>query len=411
MLLEPLATNTLFGPHQVRALSGRLQTVEHDTDDSVYLRVPTARRVQYEVLAEIPDRRALVASSSVDSEIREDVDLRYLQLPRDMDAKIADLAAQITSKERSVFENASLVESYLKRNYVYTLNLNWAPGPQPLSTFLFEARRGHCEYFASAMAILLRAAGIPTRLVNGFLMGEYNPVSGDYIIRQSDAHSWVEVYIPGHGWIEFDPTPADPNSAEVSLAAQMSHYVDAVEQLWNSYIIVYDFSSQQQLFRGAQESVQSVQATVREKSDRWLALGQRFSDDFAAWATRVMQSAVFWTILTITVAGAVCWNYRRILKTNLQIWRIRRGRCPADKDVVAQMFYRAARLAERTSGTRRPAETWREWIFGLPDPHRRSILTRALIVFERAKYGRLPVSATDFACLEDVIRELKNATG
>src|SRR5206468_13003982 len=113
--------------------------------------------------------------------------------------------------------------------------------------------RSHCEYFASSMAILLRSVGIPTRLVNGFLMGEYNPIGGDYIIRESDAHSWVEVYTPGRGWMEFDPTPPDPNPRELDLAAQVSQYFDAMEVYWNSYILIYDYSSQLQLFRGAQD--------------------------------------------------------------------------------------------------------------------------------------------------------------
>src|SRR5882672_6944596 len=117
------------------------------------------------------------------------------------------------------------------------------------------------------MAILLRAAGVPTRLVNGFLMGEYNPVSGDYIVRESDAHSWVEVYVPGRGWLEFDPTPADLNHSEVTLATQVSHYVDAIEQVWNSYIIVYDFNAQVSLFRSAGDRVQTAQSTLREKSE------------------------------------------------------------------------------------------------------------------------------------------------
>jgi len=95
------------------------------------------------------------------------------------------------------------------------------------------------------------------------------------------------------------------------------------------------------------------------------------------------------------------------LKTQLQIWRIRRGSGVANEDVVEQLFYRAARLVEGTTTSRLPAETWREWIFGLPDPHRRSILTKALFVFEKAKYGRMPVSASDFALLEEAIRELK----
>jgi hypothetical protein len=105
--------------------------------------------------------------------------------------------------------------------------------------------------------------------------------------------------------------------------------------------------------------------------------------------------------------GATAYKHRRFLKTNLQIWRVRWGRGSANEDVVEHLFYRAARLAERKVPKRQSAQTWREWIFGLPDPHRRSILARALVVFEKSKYGRLPVSATDFALLEETIRAMK----
>ena len=84
---------------------------------------------------------------------------------------------------------------------------------------------------------------------------------------------------------------------------------------------------------------------------------------------------------------------------------MRRGQASADEAVVEQMFYRAARLAERRASKRAPAETWREWIFGLPDPHRRSILTRALVVFEKSKYGRVAVTDSDFVALESAIQE------
>jgi len=408
ILLEPLATNTLFGPYQVRLVSGRLQLLEHDNDDSVYLRFPAARRIKYEVLSEIPDRSArMPAGSAATSDIPDKTRSRYLQLPRGMDPRITDLASKITAAEKSAFENASLVESYLKRNYKYTLDLSWKPGPQPLSTFLFESKAGHCEYFASSMAILLRAAGIPTRIVNGFLKGEYNPVSGDYIVRQSDAHSWVEVYIPGRGWMDFDPTPPDPNYTEVNLAMQLLHYLDAVERVWNSYIIVYDLSSQLQLFRSAQETVQSVQTALSARSDQWLNQGMYFSSRFYVWMSVLFKTAIFRVLVVALVLGAAAFRYRRTLRTYWQIWRIRRSGGTANEDIVELLFYRAAHLAERRSTTRLPAETWREWIFGLPDPHRRSILTKALFVFEKAKYGRMPVSASDFALLEEAIRELK----
>jgi len=114
-------------------------------------------------------------------------------------------------------------------------------------------------------------------------------------------------------------------------------------------------------------------------------------------------------VALITALAALTYQKRRTLRTQLQIFRLRRGRGSADEDVVQEMFYRAARLAERRSQKRQPTETWREWILGLPDSHGRSILTEALEIFEKAKYGRLPVSTGDFALLEEAVRKLRTA--
>ncbi|PYS00488.1 MAG: hypothetical protein DMG12_17740 [Acidobacteria bacterium] len=409
ILLEPLATTTLFGPHQVLAISGGVQGIEIDGDDSIYMRIQTLRRVQYEVLSEIPSRTRRLPVSSQEEQIPSKIAAKYLQVPSDLDPRIPQLAREITAKGASATEKASLVEGYLKRNYAYTLNLTWPPGPQPISTFLFKAKAGHCEYFASSMAILLRSAGIPTRLVNGFLMGEYNPVGGDYIIRESDAHSWIEVYVPGRGWIEFDPTPPDPNHRDLDLAGQISQYIDATELFWNSYILTYDSGSQLQLFRGAQDRVQSIQANVRQKSDQWVLLGQMMSDRFSERIRQLVESPRFWSVLEALVIAGLVYKHWKSLRIKFQIWRLRHGRGPVSEDVVEQLFYRAARLAERRHKKRRPAETWREWIFRLPDLDRRSILKRALDVFEKSKYGRMPVSSAEFTLLEETIRELRTS--
>ena len=410
MFLEPLATNALFAPYQVREISGRLQGVEYDNDESVYMRFPTARRTQYQVVSEIPKRKIENASeSNAGQTIPPEISPRYLQIPRNIDPRIADLARTITARGRTAFEKASLVESYLKRNYKYTLNLTWDPGSQPISTFLFDAKSGHCEYFASSMAILLRSAGIPTRLINGFQMGEYNPVSGDYIIRESDAHSWIEAYVPGRGWTEFDPTPPDPNHREMSLGLQISQYFDAMELFWNSYVLVYDIGSQSQLFRNAQESVQSMQFKMRTKADKWVVQGQEFSDNIASYLGRIFQVVWFWIAVVIVVICSFIIKGWQTIRLQFWIWKIRRGHGgQIDEDVVEELFYRAARLAEHKSPKRRPAQTWREWIFALPDPNRRTILERALAVFEKSKYGRLPASGADFALMEEVLRELKS---
>jgi transglutaminase-like putative cysteine protease len=407
ILMEPLATNALFGPHEIRAVSGQFQGgVEMDADDgeAIYTRFQSQRRLQYQVLSEVPSR-ARFTDMEVAEPVPFEIGATYLQLPSDLDPRVVELGLRITEKATSTIEKASAVEAYLKRYYQYTLNLTWSPGPQPLSSFLFDARAGHCEYFASSMAILLRAAGVPTRLVNGFLMGEYNPVGKDYIVRQSDAHSWVEVYVPGRGWLEFDPTPPDPNQKEMSLAVQLSHYVDAAELFWSSYILVYDSGAQLQLFHSAQDRVQSAHATMRNKSDQWVLRTQEIANSLAAHLRYRVETREFWTIVTVIVAAGVAFRNRMSIRTYLKIWRLRRGSGTVDENVVETLFYRAARLAERGGAKRRPAQTWREWICGLTDEGA-PILARALEVFEKSKYGSIPVTSAEFLILEEAIRKL-----
>jgi hypothetical protein len=304
-------------------------------------------------------------------------------------------------------EKASLIEAYLRKNYKYTLNLTWNPGPQPLNTFLFDAKNGHCEYFASAMAILARAAGIPTRLVNGFLTGEYNPVGADFIVRESDAHSWVEAYLPDRGWTEFDATPPDMRPADGSFGAQMSHFVDALELFWSSYILVYDDNSQSRLFHNAQNQAQNLESDVRSGSDR-LSTGIRETLELWADAIRIVISDKrLWIVLiSCALAGAGFLN-RVAVRTQWKVWKVRAGRGPISKEVIEYLFLRTARLAQRGRPWKRPSQTWREWTLGLSDSNRRTIALRALGIFERTCYSPEPASNADFRALEDAIRQLK----
>jgi hypothetical protein len=152
--------------------------------------------------------------------------------------------------------------------------------------------------------------------------------------------------------------------------------------------------------------MQSAQSAMREKSERWLAGGQELSDRVSLRVTELAQASGFWFGLAVMGAGGTAFRHRRLIRTRLRIWRIRRGRGLADGDVVEHLFYRAIRTAG-PAPARNAAQTWREWIIGLPDPQRRSILEKALIVFEKSKYGGVPASAADFALLEETIRELK----
>ena len=408
VFLEPLATPTLFGPHIIRSITGDFRGLERDNADGVYQRIRAVRRTQYEVLSEIPLRNT---TSEIDDEtdVLPDNADRYLQLPLELDPRIVDLAETVTTGGDTVLEKASLVETYLRTNHAYSLELTWDPGEQPLSTFLFEARAGHCEYFASSMAILLRTVGIPTRMVNGFLAGEYNSIGNSYIVRQSDAHSWVEVFVPGQGWIDFDPTPPDPNRNEISMLVLFSHYLDAAELFWNAYILTYDTGTQLQLFRNAQDTIQSARSSLQSRSESWAAMSQAVSDRVSARIREVVETRWFWSLVLVGVLLGLGVKYRSTIRTNWKIWNLRFGRGDADRDVVTQLFYRVAALGGRRSGARLPHQTWRGWLAELPDERPKRLIGVALKVFEKARYGSSPVTAEEYAHLEETIQQLKSA--
>lgn len=134
--------------------------------------------------------------------------------------------------------------------YGYTLTMHEPGTRTPLGAFLFTHREGHCEYFASAMAIMLRGVGIPSRSVTGFLGGEWNPFGRYYAVRASDAHAWVEAYLPGEGWVTFDPTPgsADATFASGPLGMIAGLY-EALAAEWEDRVVFWDLSSQGAMFR------------------------------------------------------------------------------------------------------------------------------------------------------------------
>jgi transglutaminase-like putative cysteine protease len=166
----------------------------------------------------------------------------YLQLPT-VDPRLPELARQMMNSGDDLHRVRAL-ENRLRHDYSYTLKLPSTPSRDPLADFLFVRKQGHCEYFASSMAVMLRTQGIPSRVVNGFAGSTYNPVSDLYVIRASDAHSWVEAFIDGPGWMTFDPTPSVARPATASWITTMGFYVDALDTFWQEWILNYDLSRQ-----------------------------------------------------------------------------------------------------------------------------------------------------------------------
>jgi transglutaminase-like putative cysteine protease len=135
---------------------------------------------------------------------------RYLQLPPTLPNRVRDLAEDITKDYDNPFDKATVLEGYL-RTIAYNELISAPPtGRDGVDYFLFDSRQGYCDYYASALAVMARAVGIPARLASGYTRGEYRSVSDDYLVRELDAHTWVEIYFPHYGWVEFEPTASQP---------------------------------------------------------------------------------------------------------------------------------------------------------------------------------------------------------
>ncbi len=171
-----------------------------------------------------------------------------LRIPEELNKNaLLQLAREITRGAKNPYEQALAIESYLRRNYQYSLELADPGTKNPVEHFLFESRRGHCEYYATAMAMLLRALEIPCRVVNGYYSTEWNNLAGMFTVRQRDAHSWVEVFFDGYGWMTFDPTPPGALQRPVNMnpiLLAFTRYYDALKMRW--YRAVIDFSIQDQ---------------------------------------------------------------------------------------------------------------------------------------------------------------------
>jgi transglutaminase-like putative cysteine protease len=246
--VEPVDTPVLFGMPRVLAVQGSLPFVRVDSEGAVQTRAHDQERLVYKVYSDTSEPGAdALRTDPLEYQVES---ARYLEIPEDLDPRISNLATAIVgSRASSRYDQARAIENYLRTNYSYSLQMT-AGGPDPLSDFLFNVRAGHCEYYATAMAMMLRTKGIASRVVNGFLGGEFNEAAGAYTVRQSDAHSWVEVYFPRtNSWVTFDPTPSVGRKPHVrsGLAGYLSKYSEALELMWFQYVVGYDKQEQRSL--------------------------------------------------------------------------------------------------------------------------------------------------------------------
>ncbi|MBC7876434.1 MAG: transglutaminase domain-containing protein [Anaerolineales bacterium] len=177
----------------------------------------------------------------------QEIDTRYLSLPETVPPRVLDLAQEITVNIANPYDKAKAIENYL-RNYPYSLDVASPPPNQDVADyFLFDLRTGYCDYYATSMIVLARAVGLPTRLVIGYASGIYDPTTAEYTVHEADAHSWVEIYFTGVGWVEFEPTASQlqfaiPDNLPEESISSLRPFPIATEGGANGYALERNFA-------------------------------------------------------------------------------------------------------------------------------------------------------------------------
>jgi len=377
--LEPLGTDILFAAPRVLRLGVRTDTIVVDDMGSISVSTPSAR-LQYVVQSEL--ERPDFAERAEHRELLDAAALtRYLQLPP-LPPRIRALAQEVTAGSRDEVAAARRLTDFLSTRFRYTRVLERQTPLDPVEEFLFVRRSGNCEYFAAALAVMLRSVGIPARVVNGFQRGEWNPYGHYFMVRLSDAHSWVEAHLAGR-WRTLDPSPR----GEPELAAGPSVitlYLDALRMRWYRYVI--DWSLQDQV---------AAAFKVRQATLMWRP---RLAAAARGWGDARPILAVL--VVAVTVGAVVFWS------------RGHRGTVRRAGARTPPFYARALKTLARRGLRPEPGETAREFSLRVVQrlPGCASPLGRLTSEYERVRFGAAAIGPETLAELDRFVGQLRTSS-
>ena len=390
--LSPLVSETLF-------FAGNPETIRIDVPFLYYSRggvFHVAGRfgvhgLNYSVYGFLPDEWAEVRFTS--APLAEPIRQELLSLPA-LDPRIPQLAREMTAGATTEVEQARAIESHLRHDYGYTLELLSKPVADPLAYFLFERKKGHCEYFASAMAVMLRTIGIPSRVVTGFQSGVYNPMTGWQVVRASDAHSWVEAWLDGRGWTTFDPTPVDTSSGAPNLWSKLAMLSDATDQVWQDWVVSYDVDRQVALFTQMHDSGRQF------RFPRFDQIADVFGG-FGWRAGRPLMGGVAFALALWILAGS---PVKRWWRQRAHAQRLARGETtPSDATILYQRFLR---LLEKRGVRKPPWLTPAEFVQVLKTPDLAALAAEATTAYNDLRFGGHTDAASRLNLALDKIEQL-----
>ena len=330
--------------------------------------------------------------------------------------RVRDLAAEVAPRETcpSDYEIAVAVQRYLEdpENFAYTLDLSdYDSDADPIEQFLFEDRKGHCSLFASAMALMLRCRGVPSRIVNGFRGGRWSDMTRSYSVQSNYAHSWVEVYFRGHGWVVFDPSPGV--SADMAGQRYLANWHEELQgwlQLqWNRHVVGFQRKHQ----KGIYDKVTRVGQRFSNRTHSWIA---RRSEALAAleWKNLSIGARVVAAFLSLILALVLWFLVKRVLPrlAHKAFGEERRqtGRFPIPKEL---RFYPVLLDALAREGFfRKPSVPPLAFAEALCDtaPHVGTPLAEVTGIYYRARFGLRDLSRDEYARARDLARDTLQAS-
>lgn len=405
VLLEPLSADVLFAAAVPLEISGRLRMLQvHDSGSLTFL-LRAYTQLGYDVVSDVgqPDP-SLVRQASTDypPEILEN----YLQLPP-LDPRVPELAQRVVAGQENPYDQARALENHLRTQYGYTLELPSTPEQDPVARFLFERRQGHCEYFASAMTVMLRSQGTPARMISGFLTGEYNEVGENFIVRASDAHTWVEAYFPGIGWLEFDPTPPDPNQRQPGWWRTTQHYLDAFDLWWDEWVINYDELHYVQFLQNLRQAVRQAR-----QSRYWLRQKRReLTASLNQLGQEIINSPYALPGGLALVLGLALLLHGSTLRKWLHAQRLlrRNGNHSLNAGEATLLYQRLLGLLRRRGFRKAPAQTPLEFAASLPPPELAGPVDEFTRLYNQVRFGQAPAPTTRLIELMRQVESWKTA--
>jgi hypothetical protein len=355
---EPVG-NQILGVPRIMEVHFPGSAFAEDIYGNLYAPFEVGAGTRYETASRVHFFRDRVASPAGD---KDDLAL-YLQKPDGMGDRVRELARNITQGKADNFDAAVALEQHLRSQYEYTLDtVLTQQNNTPVEHFLFDTRRGHCEYFASALVMLLRSVDIPARLVTGFSTGSYNPVTGYYEIRALNGHAWVEVWIEQQGWVWLEPTPGFtvPTATDKPLEStgeELETYAEqtrkALQDIQSRDARALDDYSLEDIGTALKILLAETFIRIRQVIERIL------SATFSLLTIACIQG---WPVLLLAgIAAGAAYVFRIPLLDALALTRIRLSKNKSPDTQIRQLWHEMQNGFARRGRGRLPAETVHEY--------------------------------------------------